>query len=431
MTAVLPGVPAVQRGIEFLEALCGDPPLEHVGFEFWDGTLWPDDRPRAATIVLKHPDALPLMFSSGEERALAEAFLHDDCDVRGDLEAACELADRLAQRGRAEWRRVLQHHYRLRRITRSDLPRSWWRSVRDFASPLHSPARDRRAVSFHYDTSNEFFSLWLDPQMQYSCAYFEAPRMTLEAAQEAKLHHLCRKLRLQPRQRLLDIGCGWGGLALFAARHYCVQVAGITLSQQQADLARERVLRAGCQADVTIECRDYRDLPDEAGFDAIVSVGMSEHVGRAQLGAYFGKAARLLRPGGVFLNHAIGEGVRRRGDRGPSFIEEHVFPDSDIPALPLVLAAAEGAGLEVRDVENLREHYVLTLRRWVGRLEAAHGAARAWVDEPTYRVWRLYMAASAHGFEVGHLGIYQALLVRPDAAGASRLPLTRRDWYMP
>jgi cyclopropane-fatty-acyl-phospholipid synthase len=266
--------------------------------------------------------------------------------------------------------------------------------------------------------------------MLYSCAYFMLAADTLDAAQTAKLHHLCRKLLLRPGDRLLDIGCGWGGLALFAAQEYGVRVVGVTLSAQQASLAANRVADAGLKREVTIELRDYRDVSTSEPFDAIVSVGMSEHVGRSHLTTYFEKVASLLKSGGVFLNHAIGEGARPRASAGPSFIQEYVFPDSDIPPIPTVLAAGEAAGLEVRDVENLREHYIFTLRHWVRRLEDNHPRALAFVDEPTFRVWRLYMAASAHGFDRGNLAVYQALFSKLDDHGRAGVPLTRDDWYV-
>lgn len=429
MTRLAVRTPAVARAMDFLDDAFGARALEHVAFELWDGARWPDDLPRAATIVLQQPEALERMFGGGNEKALAEAYLRDDFDVRGDLEAAFELADVIAGRPHADWVALFSRHFKLHRIGATALRRSWRRLVRDVGEPVHAPGRDRQAVSFHYDTSNDFFALWLDARMQYSCAYYEKADTGLDAAQTAKLHHLCRKLRLKPRQRVLDIGCGWGGFALFAAEHYCVQVTGVTLSRQQAALASTRVREAGLATDVTIELRDYRDLPETEPFDAIVSIGMSEHVGRAHLPEYFAKVARLLKPGGVFLNHAIGEGVHPRGERGPSFIEEHVFPDTDVPPLPVVLTAAERSGFEVRDVENLREHYLRTLRQWVERLEENHERAVRHVDEATYRVWRLFMAGSAHGFRTGQLAVYQALLAKPGANGEVPLPLTRRDWY--
>jgi cyclopropane-fatty-acyl-phospholipid synthase len=240
---------------------------------------------------------------------------------------------------------------------------------------------------------------------------------------------LCRKLRLRPGQRLLDIGCGWGGLALHAARHYGVNVLGVTLSRPQVELATARAADAGLKPLVTFLARDYRELPETETYDAIVSVGMSEHVGAEQLAGYFAAVSRRLKAGGVFLNHAIGEGARQRRRLGASFSDAYVFPDGDIPPVPIVLRGAEAAGLEVRDVENLREHYALTLRHWVRRLEAGHAAARTYVDEATYRVWRLYMAGSAYGFAHGHLAVYQVLLSKSEPGGAAGLPLTRRDWY--
>jgi cyclopropane-fatty-acyl-phospholipid synthase len=430
ITAPLTTSTETAASLRFLEDLIGPTSLACVGFRLWDGTPWPEDEPRDATIVLKHPGALRAMFEAGGEKGLAEAFLGDDFDIEGNIESAFELADLLQQRGAESWLSALRNFRNLWRLPAarqgSLAPR-----FRSTTAPRHTPTTDRRAVSFHYDLSNDFYRLWLDRQMLYSCAYFARPDLTIDEAQRAKMEHICRKLRLRPGQRLLDIGCGWGGLAIFAARHRGVRVTGITLSERQAELARERVREAGLAHAVTIELKDYRELRPADAFDAIVSVGMSEHVGSRRLPEYFRRASELLKPAGVFLNHAIGESVQPRARIGPSFIEEYVFPDSEIPPIPVVLAAAESAGLEVRDVENLREHYALTLRQWVQRLEAAHARALGFVDEATYRVWRLYLAGSAHGFARAHLAIYQALLVKPDPAGNSRLPLTRADWYRP
>jgi cyclopropane-fatty-acyl-phospholipid synthase len=420
--------PESEAQARFLDELF-ESSLRNVSFRFWDGTSWPDYRPRAATFALKHPAALREMFERGTELGLAEAFLHGDFDIEGDTESAFELADALEHRPRDNWLASLRNYFHLRHLPGKQ---RWAESQHAFLASgggKHSPRRDRRAVSHHYDVSNEFFALWLDRRMLYSCAYFERPELTIDAAQEAKLQHICRKLRLRAGQRLLDIGCGWGGLAIFAAQHHGVRVTGITLSQRQWELASARVRASGLTDLVSLHLSDYRELQAAEPFDAIVSVGMSEHVGSDQLGGYFETAARMLKPGGVFLNHAIGEGVRPRARAGPSFIEKYVFPDSDIPPIARVVQAAEAAGLEVRDVENLREHYTLTLRHWVRRLEEHREPALRLVDEETCRIWRLYMAGSAHGFTHGHLAVYQALLAKPDAAGNSHLPPTRRDWY--
>lgn len=421
--------PGTETTISFLNKLLGGTPLRHVTIRLWDGTLWPDDQPRAATFVLKHPGALREMLAPGTAKGIGEAYLRDDFDVEGDMEKSLELAEALENRP-AGWLDSLANFYYLNRLPNAHGGRFDGRELGDLKGRQHSLARDRQVVSFHYDVSNDFYRLWLDERMVYSCAYFEKPTDELDTAQAAKLRHLCRKLRLHPGQHILDIGCGWGGFAIFAARNYGVKVTGVTLAHGQASLAAERAQQAGLAGAVNIELRDYREVkrPDK-GFDAIVSVGMSEHVGRDHLPEYFKKAWSLLKPGGVFLNHAISEGLLQDRFRGPSFIDEYVFPDGDIPPIPLVLRAAESAGFEVRDVENLREHYTLTLRHWVRRLEACHEQALAFVNEPTCRVWRLYMAGSAHGFDHGAIALYQALLTKPAPGGYARLPLTRRDWY--
>jgi len=414
--------------LHFLEHLFGANPPREVSFRLWDGSRWPDSVDRPASLVLHHPGAVRGMFAGGTELALAESYLADDFDVEGDVETACGLADLLEHRP-GGWRSALEDYRLLSRLPRGPGSREGWRSQLLPGGPRHTLERDRAVVSFHYDVSNEFYKLWLGTQMLYSCAYFKSPDDDLDTAQEAKLRHLCRKLRLRSGQKLLDIGCGWGGLAIHAAREQGVQVTAITLSARQAELAAQRVREAGLEHKVRIELRDYREVEQPETFDAIVSVGMSEHVGEGQLSTYFQTVERLLKPGGVFLNHAIGEGAHPRRHRGPSFIDKHVFPDSSIPPIPAVTAAAETAGLEVRDVENLREHYTLTLRHWVHRLEAMHEKALAYVDEPTYRIWRLYMAGSAHGFDHGRLAVYQVLLAKLNGAGRVVLPLTRDDWY--
>jgi cyclopropane-fatty-acyl-phospholipid synthase len=312
----------------------------------------------------------------------------------------------------------------MRRAARQLLPR--------IRGKQHSLERDRRAVTFHYDVANDFYRLWLDPRMVYSCAYFISQDDDLDVAQECKLDYLCRKLRLRPGQRLLDIGCGWGALVIHSAKHFGVRAEGLTLSEPQAEWARARIAETGLINEATIDLRDYRETASDGSqlYDAIVSVGMAEHVGREKLVDYFSAAHRALTPGGVFLNQAIGEGVVARPDnRDGSFIEQYVFPGGDIPPLPIMLRAAESAGFEIRDVENLREHYALTLRHWLRRLEMHHAEALSFVDEATYRVWRLYLAGSAHGFRRGHIAVYQTLLAKLDSSGQTKLPLTRDDWY--
>jgi len=293
----------------------------------------------------------------------------------------------------------------------------------------HSVERDRQAVRYHYDVSNDFYTLFLDSRMVYSCGYFETSDTDLDSAQLRKLDMICRKLRLRPGQRLLDIGCGWGGLVLHAAQAYGVDATGITLSEPQASFANKWFAEAGARASCRVELLDYRELKEDHPFDAIVSVGMFEHVGQKLLPAYFEKAQRILKPGGVFLNHGIASRATDVASGGPNFSDTYVFPDGELVPINATLQAAEEAGFEVRDVESLREHYAMTLRHWVRRLEAHHADALKYVDEPTYRVWRLYMSGSAHGFASRRLNVYQSLLAYPDAKGRSGLPLTRADWF--
>ena len=410
-----------------LTELFGSDGEQQVGVRLWDGAPWPDDRPRLATIVLKHPGALRQMFLPGTELGLAEAYLYDDFDIEGEIEAVFDLAQRFSRGGPG-----LVHKLGLARdllrLPAGPKHRHGPRGRARLGGQQHSVGRDRQAIAYHYDVSNDFYALWLDRQMVYSCAYFESPDESLDTAQTRKLDYLCRKLRLQPGQGLLDIGCGWGGLVIHAARHYGVDATGITLSQPQADLANERIAAAGLADRARVLLRDYREVDEPGSYDALVSVGMFEHVGASLLPTYFEQAWRLLKPGGVFLNHGIAVPFGQRPTRG-AFSNTYVFPDGELVPISTTLGAAEQAGFEVRDVESLREHYTLTLRHWVRRLEAHHEEALQFVDEPTYRVWRLFMSGSAHGFSHGGFSVYQTLLVKPDGQGRSGLPLTRADWY--
>ncbi|MBW5485488.1 SAM-dependent methyltransferase, partial [Streptomyces bambusae] len=293
---------------------------------------------------------------------------------------------------------------------------------------IHSRGRDKAAVSHHYDVGNDFYALVLGPSMVYSCAYWQ-PRGTLEEAQHAKLDLVCRKLGLGAGQRLLDVGCGWGSMALHAAREYGAQVTGITLSREQAAYARKRVAEEGLADRIEIRVQDYRDVKD-GPYDAVSSIGMAEHVGSTGYRAYARDLYGLLRPGGRLLNHQIAR--RPEPDesayRIDEFIDAYVFPDGELSPLGTTVAELEGAGFEVRDVESLREHYALTLRAWVARLEARWDEAVALTSPGRARVWQLYMAASALGFERGRLGVNQVLAVKAAPGGASRLPLRTRVW---
>jgi cyclopropane-fatty-acyl-phospholipid synthase len=293
----------------------------------------------------------------------------------------------------------------------------------------HSKTANRKAIAFHYDVSNDFYSLWLDRQMVYSCAYFEDVEASLDHAQENKLDHICRKLRLKPGEYLLDIGCGWGALVCWAARHYGVRAHGITLSRNQYEYGLRKIQEEGLQELVTLELKDYRDLEGEARFDKIASVGMFEHVGLKNLPVYFATAYRLLKPGGLFLNHGITydeEGWKKTVST--EFINRYVFPDGELDTVSNIQRGMERAHFEILDVEALRPHYALTLRHWVRRLEERREEALRHVSEVTYRVWHLYMAACALQFEKGETGVYQILAAKRRTWPVP-VPLTRRDIY--
>jgi cyclopropane-fatty-acyl-phospholipid synthase len=414
--------------LRLLEELLNGGGARQVGVRLWDGTHWPDAAPRPVTLVLKHPGALRSAFLPGTELGLAEAYLYDDLDIEGDIESVFGLADALAE-ATSGWRKKLRAARDLMRLPPSEVHDHGRRGPARLTGRRHSIERDRQAVTYHYDVSNDFYALWLDRRMVYSCAYFQSPNQNLDTAQERKLDYLCRKLRLQPGQRLLDVGCGWGGLVIHAAERYGVDATGITLSQPQADLANRRIAEAELADRCRVEVRDYRQMDGPESYDALVSVGMFEHVGAATLPTYFAQAWRLLKPGSVFLNHGIASRAADKPQNGPSFSDTYVFPDGELVPINMTLHVAEEAGFEVRDVESLREHYALTLRHWVRNLEAHHEQALQFVDEPTYRVWRLFTSGSARGFTAGQLNVYQSLLVKPDERGQSGLPLTRADWY--
>jgi cyclopropane-fatty-acyl-phospholipid synthase len=416
--------------LAFLKSLFGDYHPRNFIVRLWDGSQWvaETDSPHFV-LTLKHAGALRRMFqNTGTDLSLGEAYLYDDFDIEGDIEATFPVADYLMG---LDWSlgTRLRMGWELLRLPSERRSGSDGRQAALLSGEPHSIERDRQAVTYHYDVPGDFYALWLDRHMVYSCAYFADPEEDLDAAQERKLDYICRKLRLRSGERLLDIGCGWGGLVIHAAQHYGAQALGITLSRPQAELANQRIQAAGLGDRCQVEVLDYRELDDVGGFDKLVSVGMFEHVGEALLPVYFEQAWRLLHPGGAFLNHGIARRATDPLPTGPTFSDRYVFPDGELVPINTTLCHAEASGFEVRDVESLREHYALTLRHWVRRLEAHHDQALQFVDEPTYRVWRLFMSGSAYGFSVGSINVYQTLLVKPDQ-GNSKMPLTRADWYV-
>jgi cyclopropane-fatty-acyl-phospholipid synthase len=386
------------------------------------------------TLVLRDPTVLRDLVLKRGPIPLADAYFHGRIDVEGDLYAALGLKNHfqtLELSGRERAGLLLDALRLAFKPAKKIAPAGAVPTTRQFTHD-HTPESDREAISHHYDVSNDFYKLFLDERLVYSCAYFHTPDDTLEAAQAQKLDHICRKLRLQPGERFLDIGCGWGALVIWAAKHYGVHAHGITLSKEQLAEAQARIDAEGLQDRITVELRDYRALEGQGVYDKVSSVGMFEHVGLANLAQYNATVHRVLKPNGLFLNHGITheeDGWQKTVDT--EFINRYVFPDGELDRVSNIQSRMEAASFEIQDVENLRIHYARTLRHWVSRLEKNHDEATIYVSEATYRVWRLYMAASALEFESGGTGIYQILASRrPDARPYPQpVPLTRGDLY--
>jgi cyclopropane-fatty-acyl-phospholipid synthase len=322
------------------------------------------------------------------------------------------------------------------------LPIAWWRNIMRAARSRarHHAEADARQIAFHYDVSDAFYDLWLDERKVYSCAYWRSPDLTLEGAQAAKLEHICKKLMLREGDRFLDIGAGWGGLLLWAAEHHGVRADGITLSKNQHAHVNRLIDARGLRGRVTMGLCDYRDLPATEPYDSIASVGMFEHVGLAQLPTYFNQVSRLLKPGGLLMNHGITAGNTRNDQLGAGmgdFIERYIFPGGELLHVSHVLKVMSEAGLEPVDAENLRPHYARTLWAWSDRLEAQLDQARKVTRESVVRAYRLYLAGSAMSFEQGWISLFQMLASRPSgdvSAGAmrgaqSRFPFNREYIY--
>jgi len=417
--------PGALRALHLLQYLLGDFHPRNFSIQLWDGTQWEPETGQfhRFTWRIHDPGWLRTLIGSASEVSLGEAYVRGDFDIDGDIEAIFPLATYLINR---EWTAKERLHVGSLLLTLPHGP-SPIHGI-DLHGQPHSRQRDRQAVSYHYDVSNDFYKLWLDSNMVYSSAYFSAPNCSLEEAQVQKLDYICRKLRLKAGERLLDIGCGWGGLLIHAAREYGLRASGITLSTQQLEFARQRIEREGLSGQCDVRLLDYRDIDDPGGFDKLVSVGMVEHVGEMKLPEYFSLAFQLLRPGGVFLVSGIGRAGNRPASERSTFTDAYVFPDGELVPVSTTLQAAENAGFEVRDVENLREHYALTVHHWLQRLDAHAEEARQIAGELKYRIWRLYLAGSAYYFQSGKLNLYQTLLVKNEN-GKSGLPLTRADWY--
>lgn len=393
------------------ERLGEDPPT--VRLVFWDGDAF--DLAPAPTIAITIGSCAVLRhLLSGDMSRLADAYVKGDLAVNGSIEEILRNGVKLADRiGRSATASRFLH---LAALT----PRR------------HSRRLDAAAIAYHYDVSNDFYRLWLDQNMIYSCAYFHAENDDIDTAQLQKLEHICRKLRLAPGERLLDIGCGWGGLLRFAASRYAVSGVGVTLSAQQYNCARDWIAAEHLADRLELRLQDYRDIPGVACFDKIASVGMYEHVGRGNQQLYFNTIARLLRPGGVFLNHGIVTTQPDAGPQGPAggdFIDRYVFPGGELPHISSVLYNIARSGLEPVDFEDLRPHYAQTLRHWSRRLEARAEEACRLAGPERFRIWRVFLPAMAYAFDRGWLSVVQVLAYKPLPKGMAPRPWTRMYQY--
>jgi cyclopropane-fatty-acyl-phospholipid synthase len=400
-----------------------------VTIKFWDGsTLGPTEAD--ATLTIRSPRALRRILYAPGELGAARAYVTGELELEGDVYAALAVRDALASAdkkvkvglGVRGWLDLVRAARRSGAIGTPPPPPPEEAHLR---GRRHSKERDAAAIAHHYDVSNDFYRLVLGETMTYSCAHFETPDTSLDDAQRSKHDLVCQKLGLRPGARLLDVGCGWGTMAMHAARHYGARAVAITISERQAALAARRVAETGLGSQVEIRTQDYRDVAD-GPYDAISSIGMFEHVGLSRLAEYLGDLYRLLRPEGRLLNH----GISRPGPSGlarTSFINRYVFPDGELHEVGSVVSAAQAQRFEVRDVESLREHYAKTLRRWVANLEAGWDRAVELVGPSRARIWRLYMAGSAVNFEAARTSIHQVLAVKGGSDGASGMPLTRAE----
>lgn len=394
-----------------------------VSIKLWDAKVAIGSETASSSLIIKTPSVLLGIISKNGLIQLAESYLRNEISIEGNIEEIFELLDFLQERRFSFIERA--------RLTLLVSQIRWMVNSKEKNMIAQHVRRknSQSTISHHYDVHNDFYNLFLDSEMVYSCAYFDnfqEEEQDLNKAQPDKLEYICKKLRLKTGEKLLDIGCGWGGLAFWAARYHGVKVHGITLSQEQLNYARERAKTLKLEHLVKFELKDYRHL-EESEYDKIVSVGMFEHIGIANFSNYFSTVSRLLKNGGLFLNHGITNDTGWRDTPATRFINTYIFPDGELARVSDVTDAMERQSLEILDVEALRPHYAFTLRHWIRRLVENEEQAIAIAGERIFRLWQLYMAGSAHYFTKGSTGLYQILATKSRQPWP--LPLRREDLY--
>ncbi len=407
------------------ELLSNAPGKKEVSILLWNNKkIWGEGE--KLRIKINYPWSLKESLRKLPDLSLAEAYTYNLIDLDGDIFLVFPIVQWITEEKNWGIKEKVSLWKKLRKLPGFAEIQKCEATVE---GELHSIERDKKAIEYHYDISNDFYKLFLDRHMVYSCAYFQSYKDSLDKAQENKIDYICRKLMLKKGEKLLDIGCGWGALIIHAVKKYGVKATGITLSKNQYNFVKEKIKEENLEDKCTVLLADYRELNEWNSYDKVVSVGMFEHVGLKNAGLYFEQIHRLLREKGVFLNHAISCNYHEYGKPASQFIRKYVFPDGELLPIHLTIEKAEEAGFEVRDVESLREHYTMTLMHWVRNLEKNREKAVEIAGEEKFRIWRLYMAASAYQFLTNRTGLYQTLLVKTAKDGSSGFPLTREHLY--
>jgi cyclopropane-fatty-acyl-phospholipid synthase len=430
MIQTITGRPALQPTLAILNRLCNGYGARDFTLRFWDGTILEPDpgQPSRFTLAFQHPGALRQMIWPFNKANVGESYIYGDIDIDGNIHDFLALM-RYWARLESSLSLIQKLGFLRQVLALPNEARPRPTRYARLSGAQRTAERDRQAIEYHYDgPPSEFYALFLGRFMQYSCAYFSDPGDSIDIAQEHKLDYICRKLQLKPGERLIDFGCGWGGLITFAAKNYGVHAVGVSVSKNQIEWYNRKIGDLGLGSCCRVEYMDYRAVPESEPFDKAVSVGFVEHVGDKMMPVFFSKVYKLLRPGGLYLNHGM---TRRPFSPLPpwrAFGLKYVFPDGELLSIARTLEHLTRAGFEVRDVENLREHYMHTARCWLQGLEGARAEAVRLTDEVTYRIYRLFFAGAVYGFRSGIYHLNQTLVIK-SGDDVSGLPLTRAAWY--